>query len=265
MAAAGAACVGCSDHCRLRRDALAANESGHLTYSQIAMTTLHLSQSLHLRPEPIRGEYGRVETIGHRAWWCGVRAYLHLYHGLTVANVGRIPRQPPFVLVSNHASHLDALVLKSQLCLRSRQRTHPIASQETFFRSPAKSLFVTTAPAHYRSCGAARALHNLQSLRRRLLTERCGFIMFPEGTAQPAWGDGRVSRRGRDDCRRYVCAGDSLLAARHVSFASAGPMGTPAAAAPVVHRCATAIQRCAKPPHRLAEDRNGSRAPLAAS
>lgn len=130
----------------------------------------------------VRRESGLLETVAHVVWWRGVRIYLKLAHRLRVEGLEHLPAEPPFVLVANHQSHLDALVLASQLPWRTRMRTHPIAAADTFFDSALTSAFaVTTLNALPMRRGRAGA-HALDELRKRLIEERCAYVLFPEGT-----------------------------------------------------------------------------------
>ena len=93
-----------------------------------------------------------------------------------------IPDEPPFVMIANHTSHLDALVLASVLPCRLCDRVFPVAAGDVFFNTSATSLFSATLlnalPMWRKNCGS----HALKDLRRRLVDEPCGLILFPEGT-----------------------------------------------------------------------------------
>ena len=120
-------------------------------------------------------------AVLHMVWWRGVRIYLRLAHRLEVEGLDRLPKDGPFVLVANHESHLDALVLASQLRWKIRLKTHPIAAADTFFDSPASSALALTVNALPMPRGRVGA-HALDELRRRLSEERCVYVLFPEGT-----------------------------------------------------------------------------------
>jgi 1-acyl-sn-glycerol-3-phosphate acyltransferase len=120
-----------------------------------------------------------------------VRIYLKGFHRLSVTGKENIPAEAPFVLVSNHQSHLDALVLASQLRRAHRLKTHPIAAADTFFDSPVNSLFsagtLNALPMQRGRVGA----HALEDLRKRLVEEKCIYVLFPEGTRSR---DGQIAR-----------------------------------------------------------------------
>jgi 1-acyl-sn-glycerol-3-phosphate acyltransferase len=130
----------------------------------------------------VRRESGLVSTGLHLAWWSLVRVYLAAWHRLTVTGRQHVPAQAPFILVANHTSHLDALVLASPLPWWQRDRIFPIAAGDVFFQTPLASAFaaglLNALPMWRKKCGP----HALEELRRRLLEEPCAYILFPEGT-----------------------------------------------------------------------------------
>jgi 1-acyl-sn-glycerol-3-phosphate acyltransferase len=111
-----------------------------------------------------------------------MRAYLRVGHRLTIHGRERLPTEPPFVVVANHTSHLDALVLAAPLPWRLRDRIFPVAAGDTFFETPVTAAFaaglLNALPMWRKHCGR----HALEELRHRLLEEPCGYILFPEGT-----------------------------------------------------------------------------------
>jgi 1-acyl-sn-glycerol-3-phosphate acyltransferase len=129
-----------------------------------------------------RRESGLLATAGHLCWWGLVRAYLRFYHRLEIVGRERLPAAPPFVLISNHASHLDALVLAAPLPTAHRDQIFPIAAGDTFFETPLLTAFaallLNALPMWRRRCGR----HAMEELRRRLVEEPCAYILFPEGT-----------------------------------------------------------------------------------
>jgi len=126
-------------------------------------------------------ESGLLQTIGHGLFALTVRTYLHLWHRLEVHGRENLPGEPPFVIVANHASHLDALVVGAPVPLALRDRVFPLAAGDVFFESAAVSVFAAgfiNALPLWRRRSTPRAL---QELRQRLLDEPCAYILFPEG------------------------------------------------------------------------------------
>jgi 1-acyl-sn-glycerol-3-phosphate acyltransferase len=129
-----------------------------------------------------RREVGLVETALHHGWWGLVRGYMAVLHQLRTCGAEHLPARPPFVLVANHASHYDAIVLASILPWQHRDRIFSIAAGDTFFDTPVRAAFaaaVLNALPLWRRKASGEAL---KTLRERLLEEPCAYILFPEGT-----------------------------------------------------------------------------------
>jgi 1-acyl-sn-glycerol-3-phosphate acyltransferase len=134
------------------------------------------------RLRSLRRENGLISTGLHLAWWTVVRGYLAVWHRLAICGQQNIPARPPFILVANHTSHLDALALAAPLPWRHCDRIFPIAAGDVFFQTPLVSAFaagmLNALPMWRKKCGP----HTLAELRKRLLEEPCAYILFPEGT-----------------------------------------------------------------------------------
>lgn len=130
----------------------------------------------------VRREAGLVSTLTQTAWRAVVRLYLGGYHRLRVEGKENIPAKPPFVMIANHSSHLDALTLATALPWRLRRFAFPIAAGDVFFQTPASTWFsammLNALPMWRKQCGS----HAMQELRDRLIGESAIYILFPEGT-----------------------------------------------------------------------------------
>ncbi|HEY3898467.1 MAG TPA: lysophospholipid acyltransferase family protein [Chthoniobacter sp.] len=148
-----------------------------------------------LRPEEslrsLHREAGLTGTITQTAWRLAVRAYLRIYHRFRVEGLEHLPAEPPFVMVANHTSHLDALTLSAALPWKLRRFAFPIAAGDVFFETPAVSWFsammLNALPMWRKSCGS----HAMQQLRERLISEPIIYVLFPEGTRSR---DGQLGR-----------------------------------------------------------------------
>jgi 1-acyl-sn-glycerol-3-phosphate acyltransferase len=133
------------------------------------------------RAKSLRRESGLFSTAGHLAWRLVTRTYFSTYHRLSVESEGSLPTELPFVMIANHTSHLDAVVMASILAFRLCDRVFPVAAGDVFFNTPVMSLFaanlLNALPMWRKNCGS----HALKDLRRRLVEEPCGLILFPEG------------------------------------------------------------------------------------
>ncbi|PYK69309.1 MAG: 1-acyl-sn-glycerol-3-phosphate acyltransferase [Verrucomicrobia bacterium] len=130
----------------------------------------------------LRREVGLESAISCFLWRSITRVYLAIAHRLKIRGRENLPANAPFILVANHASHLDAIILGGILPLRFVGAVFPIAAGDTFFTKRASSIFATAfmnaLPIWRKNCGA----HSLGDLRERLLKGACVYILFPEGT-----------------------------------------------------------------------------------
>jgi 1-acyl-sn-glycerol-3-phosphate acyltransferase len=84
----------------------------------------------------LQREAGLVASLTHLTWRLAARLYLKAYHRLAIIGGANLPPEPPYVMVANHASHLDAVALAASLPARHCNRTFPIAAGDTFFERP---------------------------------------------------------------------------------------------------------------------------------
>ncbi len=128
-------------------------------------------------------EVGLVGALGHMLWRRAIFAYLKWRHPLTITGKEHLPRDTPFVLVANHISHLDAMVLGSLFAEgHFLGRVFALAAGDFFFDSPTKSLVATQMVNALPVWRGKPSTHALKHLRQRLEHGRCGYIVFPEGT-----------------------------------------------------------------------------------
>jgi 1-acyl-sn-glycerol-3-phosphate acyltransferase len=93
-----------------------------------------------------------------------------------------VPAAPPYILVANHTSHLDTVSLAAALPARLCNRCFPIAAGDTFFTGLPVSAFAALAinalPLWRKNPQPA----DLATLRDRIASQACIYILFPEGT-----------------------------------------------------------------------------------
>ena len=127
-------------------------------------------------------EAGLPSALAHGAWCALTSGYLKLFHRFKVEGRGHLPAQPPFVVVANHSSHLDALALAVGLPSTLRDRAFPIAAGDTFFETKPMAafaaIFLNALPMWRKKCGS----HAMETLRERLVGGDTIYLLFPEGT-----------------------------------------------------------------------------------
>jgi 1-acyl-sn-glycerol-3-phosphate acyltransferase len=130
----------------------------------------------------LRREAGLASLASQCVWGTLTRAYFQIFHRLKITGRENLPAEPPFVIVANHTSHIDAPALACALPLRLRLRAFPIAAGDTFFTKPVTAWFaaalLNALPMWRKKCGP----HALDVLRDRLVSSPAIFILFPEGT-----------------------------------------------------------------------------------
>lgn len=126
-------------------------------------------------------EPGLVSVGLHAAWRALTRTHLRLFHGLKVDGAENLPASAPFVMIANHASHIDALVMAAILPGHLARRTYAIAAEDVLFNKPHRTAFsaylANALPMRRRRPRPG----DLAALRARLVEEPCNFILFPEG------------------------------------------------------------------------------------
>ena len=113
-----------------------------------------------------------------------VRTILKCWNRLEIRGLENLPAQPPFVMVANHSSHLDTIVLASMLSLRWRDQVSPLAAGDYFFATPPlagfSAVILNALPIWRNRRGGQR--HELGDLRERLINQQAIYIVFPEGS-----------------------------------------------------------------------------------
>ena len=114
-----------------------------------------------------------------------IRAWLRTYHRLSIVGRDNLPRDGSYIIVANHASHLDTLAIISALPLAKLHRVFPAAAKDFFFeslpRTALASILVNALPFD-------RQTHVRQSLSLcKAVLENTGniLVIYPEGTRSP--------------------------------------------------------------------------------
>jgi len=121
-----------------------------------------------------------------------MRTMLATYFRLRIRGREHLPRDgSSFVVVANHASHLDALCLLSALPISQLHHAYPAAAVDYFFQSPAagalSGLFVNALPFERNG----RVRQTLAACRNLLSEDGNVLLLFPEGTRSTTGEIGR--------------------------------------------------------------------------
>ena len=185
---------------------------------------LGLSTTERLRS--VQRENGLLETGFQMAWLGFGYLWMSAWHRLEVRGRENLPLETPYVLVANHASHLDALVLSNVVPVGFRTRVVPIAAADVFFEKNALAAFAALCAnalpiwRRRRISGA----HGLVELRERLLVDRFIYVLFPEGT-----------RTRSGDLQPFKSGLGVLVAGTHVPVVPCRLAGSFEAAPPGAH------------------------------
>ncbi len=132
---------------------------------------------------PLR-ESDLTSNVLRLGWLMTVRTILKCWNRLEICGLENLPAQPPFVIVANHSSHLDTVVLASALSARWRDQVSPLAAGDYFFATPPlagfSAVILNALPVWRNRRGGQR--HELGDLRGRLINQQAIYIVFPEGS-----------------------------------------------------------------------------------
>lgn len=123
------------------------------------------------------------------SWTVLLRVFLKIYFRLEIIGRKNLPKSHSFVLVANHASHLDVVALVAALPIRSLDNTFAVAAKDYFFSSFWKSFFSAVFFNALPFDRKEKKRESLELCADVLNASERALIMFPEGTRSP---DGRL-------------------------------------------------------------------------
>ncbi len=132
----------------------------------------------------------------HHLTWTSLSMFLRLHQHIKIYGKQRLPVKPPFVIVANHTSHLDALALGAALGMKCRGNISPLAAADTFFDTTMKAMlatyFLNATPVKRKKA----ASHSIRNMREQLENHEASYVLFPEGTRSR---DGGLTHRNERD------------------------------------------------------------------
>jgi 1-acyl-sn-glycerol-3-phosphate acyltransferase len=109
-------------------------------------------------------------------------AFVRFYSRMRVVGLDHVPREGPFMLAANHASHVDTAAIFAALPKELRQRVVAAAAQDYFFDNGLRQFFSRIL---FNVIPVSRSLSTTADPLRhvvRALREGYGVLLFPEGT-----------------------------------------------------------------------------------
>jgi 1-acyl-sn-glycerol-3-phosphate acyltransferase len=106
--------------------------------------------------------------------------------GADVIDAARLPRAGPAIVVANHTSHVDTLLLLTIFPARLMARVRPVAAADYFLRGPVIGWFSRTLVGIVPVVRTGGLHEDVLAPAREALAAGDIVIVFPEGTRGPA-------------------------------------------------------------------------------
>lgn len=112
-----------------------------------------------------------------------VRPLVLIVLGMNVRNLNRLPQNGPAIIVANHNSHLDTLILMSLFPLRLLHKIQPVAAEDYFLRNKLLGWFALNI-IRIIPIKRGEAVSMEQKLKNvsEILAKGQIIILFPEGS-----------------------------------------------------------------------------------
>jgi 1-acyl-sn-glycerol-3-phosphate acyltransferase len=111
-----------------------------------------------------------------------VRPLTLIIIGLNIRHRERLPQKGPAILVANHNSHLDTLVLMSLFSLKQLPQIHPVAAADYFLRNRLLAWFALNIIGIIPIARKVQAHTDPFEAAYTALAQGQILILFPEGT-----------------------------------------------------------------------------------
>lgn len=120
-----------------------------------------------------------------------VKPFIYVVLGINVKNPQNLPRKGPAILIANHNSHIDTLVLMCLFSTSQLLKVRPVAAMDYFFNTKLRSfLFKTLIGAiPVKRERAKNSKEDVFAEANRNLKNGHILIIYPEGTRSP---DGEI-------------------------------------------------------------------------
>ncbi|OAI53226.1 hypothetical protein AYO44_16155 [Planctomycetaceae bacterium SCGC AG-212-F19] len=111
-----------------------------------------------------------------------VRAWLRVYNRLTIVGRDNLPVDRSFILIANHASHLDTLCMLAALPMARLHQTFPAAAKDYFCRTTLRTLLARVVINVLPFERYFAPWESLSVCAHLLEKENTILLLFPEGT-----------------------------------------------------------------------------------
>ncbi len=124
----------------------------------------------------------------------GIRAWLRVFHRMEVIGQEHLPSEGSYVMIANHASHLDTLAMLSAIPLKKLHRAFPVAAADYFFTSVPRIAIATVIVNALPFNRQAHSNQGLALCKELLAAPGNILILFPEGTRSTTGEIGEFKR-----------------------------------------------------------------------
>ena len=170
-----------------------------------------------------------------------LRCWLRIYHRLTIVGRENLPANRSFILIANHASHLDTLCLLAALPMSRLHRAFPAAARDYFCVSAARAFFASVIVNALPFDRHFAPWQSLSVCAHMLSNPGNIVIFFPEGTRLRRPGAGRVQARRRPGGGGAGRPRGAVPPRRHSRRPAQRALDTPAAGDTAHHRQAAPL------------------------
>jgi 1-acyl-sn-glycerol-3-phosphate acyltransferase len=113
-----------------------------------------------------------------------VKPFVHIVLGISVKNAQNLPQKGPAILIANHNSHIDTLVLMCLFSTSQLLKVHPVAAADYFFNTKFRA-FVSKMLIGAIAVKRVRAKNTTEDVlaeAKQSLKNGHILIIYPEGT-----------------------------------------------------------------------------------
>jgi len=113
-----------------------------------------------------------------------VKPFVHVVLGISVKNSENLPRKGPAILIANHTSHIDTLVLMCLFSTSQLLKVHPVAAADYFFNTKFRAFIFRTliGAIPVKRERAKNSKEDVFAEANQHLKNEHILIIYPEGT-----------------------------------------------------------------------------------